>query len=214
MKKQLILTGHCGTSCALQQGSRGLRCSIWLERLAATSSDTNRFSLCPTCERAKHLMACFSQQDGAPKASNNPTAPSASLRQPTHHRIDLKLFGGLETGSRNGGGGGKKGCPHLQKKRSFPHFFPTSDGEPQWDLCAGAEKTHQTWRGWLASGAPAEIRAEPIKSRYSKQEESRASPHTPPTPQSPHGFISNWAAASLCTAPGCTGRRLNAAFAR
>lgn len=82
-------------------------------------------------------------------------------------------------------------------KRSFPPFSPTSDGEPQWDLCVGAEKTHQTGRGWLASGAPTEIRAQPIKSRNSKQEESPVSP----AHQSPHGFISNWAAASLCTAP-------------
>lgn len=86
-------------------------------------------------------MACFSQQDGSPKASNNPTAPSTSLQQPTHHRIDLKLFGGLETGRRTEAEGEKKVAHTFKKKEASPPFSPLQT-ENRSGICVPGLRKH------------------------------------------------------------------------
>lgn len=58
-------------------------------------------------------------------------------------------------------------CPNLKKKLPSIYFSQ----KLQREFWAGAERPHLTLRIWTARGTLAEIRAELIKSRYSKQEE-------------------------------------------
>lgn len=114
--------------------------------LPAISSATNRFSICQTCEHGKHLMARFSQQDGATKASNAPTqhpqdpqdSPLAAHTSPDRPGILWWAGNWREDMEAEGG---KKKVARTFKKNLPPPFSPLQTGNHS-GICVPGLRKH------------------------------------------------------------------------